>query len=86
MPALSSSANLHGPAQTRGAGYRKTDGTQPLRVAISDDDAHTWYEIEHPDNQLYGGVQCMNAALEDGRAVYRFGLRSGGVARVLINV
>ena len=55
-------------------------------MAISDDDAHTWYEIEHPDNQLYGGVQFMNMALEGGRAVYRFGLRSGGVPRGLINV
>ena len=55
-------------------------------MAISDDDADIWYEIEHPDNQLYGGVQSMSAALEGSRAVYRFGLRSGGVARVLINV
>ncbi len=66
------------------AGYRKTDGMQPLRVEISDDDGENWYEIEHPDNQLYGGVLCMNVELEFGRAVYRFGLRKGGVARVQI--
>lgn len=55
-------------------------------MPISDHDVNTKYQIEHPDNQLYGGVQNMNVTLEGGRAVYRFGLRSGGVARVLINV
>ena len=67
------------------AGWRKTDAVQPFRVALSDDDGATWRALEHPDPQLFGGAWSMSVAVEDGRAVYRFGLYKGGVARVLIN-
>lgn len=66
------------------ASCRATDEPQRLRIALSDDDAASWREIEHPDDGLFGGVLSLHVRLEAGRAVYRCGLRQGGVARVLL--
>ena len=66
------------------AGWRKTDAAQPFRLDFSDDDGATWRSLEHPEPQFFGGVWSMNVTVENGRAVYRFGLYRGGVARVII--
>ena len=73
------------PGRWVSAGYRKTDATQPLRIAISDDDGASWREIEALDTRNFGGVLSMAVSVENGRSVFRFGTFGGGVVRVLID-
>jgi hypothetical protein len=58
------------------------DTPQPLRVDLSDDDGLTWWRIEHPDHQLFGGVWSMAIVIEGGRSVFLLGLYRGGVMRL----
>ena len=73
------------PGRWVSAGYRKTDATQPLRIAISEDDGASWREIEALDTRNFGGVLSMAVSVENGRSVFRFGTFGGGVVRVLID-
>lgn len=73
------------PGRWVSAGSRKTDATQPLRIAISENDGASWQEIDAPDTRNFGGVLSMALSVENGRSVFRFGTSGGGVVRVLID-
>jgi hypothetical protein len=65
------------------AGWDKNfDSPQPLIVDLSDDDGATWVQVRHPNEQLFGGVWSMAAAIEQGRSVIYLGLYAGGVMRM----
>lgn len=68
------------------AGWSKSSDPQALRVAVSDDNAVSWREYEHPDPALHGGVWSMAVAVEAGMSVWRFGLYRGGIARLRLNL
>jgi hypothetical protein len=73
------------PGRWVSAGYRKTDASQPLLIAISENDGASWREFEALDSRNFGGVLSMALSVENGRSVFRFGTAGGGVVRVLID-